>query len=60
MVDGNERLGWLATAVFLDLNGMDATSIANDDVYDTVISVASGHHDIDDIAQMLRSAIGGG
>lgn len=60
MVDGNKRLGWLATAVFLDLNGIDATIVANDEVYDLVIAVASGHHDVDEIAQMLSGAIDGG
>ena len=56
LVDGNKRLGWLAAAVFLELNGIEATSIANDDVYDLVMSVASGDHEVDEIAQMLRSA----
>lgn len=32
LVDGNKRLGWLAFAVFLDINGIDATSATNDDV----------------------------
>jgi len=32
LVDGNKRLGWLATAVFLELNGVKATRAANDDV----------------------------
>ena len=36
MVDGNKRLGWLATAVFLELNGVEASRVANDDVYDLV------------------------
>jgi death on curing protein len=32
LVDGNKRLGWLACAVFLDINGTDPTTASNDDV----------------------------
>ena len=60
LVDGNKRLGWLATAVFLDLNGTDATVIGNDAVYELVVTIAAGHHDVDEIAAMLRSAIESG
>ena len=41
LVDGNKRLGWLATAVFLELNGFNASKISNDDVYDLVSWIAS-------------------
>ncbi|MHB8468006.1 MAG: type II toxin-antitoxin system death-on-curing family toxin [Acidimicrobiales bacterium] len=54
LVDGNKRLGWLATAVFLDLNGIDATVIPNDGVYDFVMDVASGHDEVDVLATRLR------
>lgn len=57
LIDGNKRLGWLATATFLELNGVEATATANDDVYELVISIAAGHHDIDEIAALLRDAI---
>ena len=60
LVDGNKRLGWLSTAVFLDLNGTDATVIGNDAVYELVVTIAAGHHDVDEIADMLRSAIESG
>lgn len=60
LIDGNKRLGWLATAVFLELNGIDITTAANDDVYDLVIDVASHTTSIDDLAarllQLLRPA----
>ena len=58
LVDGNKRLGWLSTAVFLELNGVDVTGIGNDDVYDFVIGVTVGPDDIDQIASALRSLIG--
>jgi death-on-curing protein len=54
LIDGNKRLGWLAAAVFLELNGIAITAAANSDVYDLVIDVASGPSSIDDIAARLR------
>lgn len=41
LVDGNKRLGWLATAVFLSINGHGIAHAANDDVYDLVIEIAT-------------------
>lgn len=40
LVDGNKRAGWLLSAAFLAANGLDLSSVSNDDVYDTVIKVA--------------------
>ena len=37
LVDGNKRLGWLATAVFLEINGVSVTQASNDDVVDLVM-----------------------
>jgi death-on-curing protein len=53
LIDGNKRLGWLATAVFLELNGVDITTATNDDVYDLVIDVASHTTSINDLAARL-------
>ena len=57
LVDGNKRLGWLATAVFLKLNGVEATNASNDDVYDFVMDVAAGQHSVPEIAESLRRII---
>ena len=57
LVDGNKRLGWLATAVFLELNGVEASVAPNDDVYDLVIDVAAGHHSVEEIAELLRGLL---
>lgn len=54
LVDGNKRLGWLATATFLEINGTSVKRIANDSVYDFVIAAAVGHDDVDAIALALR------
>lgn len=59
LIDGNKRLGWLATAVFLELNGVSTGSIPNDDVYDFVIGIAAGHEDVDELAARLRGLASG-
>ena len=59
LVDGNKRLGWLAAATFLDLNGVDVASASNGAVYDAVISVTIGGDDVDEIATLLRSLVSG-
>jgi death-on-curing protein len=57
LVDGNKRLGWLATAVFLELNGVTVSHVGNDEVYDLVIGVTTGSDDVEAIAAALRSAV---
>jgi death-on-curing protein len=43
----------LATAVFLDLNGIDVSVATNNDVYDLVMEVAAGNHTIAEVAERL-------
>jgi death-on-curing protein len=57
LVDGNKRLGWLATAVFLELNGVAASRAANDDVYELVMDVAAHERGVDEIAERLRQIV---
>ena len=57
LIDGNKRLGWLATAVFLELNDIPISLASNDDVYELVLSVASGSPDVEEIAKRLQSLI---
>ncbi|MCY3950087.1 MAG: type II toxin-antitoxin system death-on-curing family toxin [Acidimicrobiaceae bacterium] len=54
LVDGNKRLGWLATAVFLELNDASVSTATNDAVYDLVMTIASTDLAVDDIADSLR------
>ncbi|MDQ2677727.1 MAG: Fic family protein [Actinomycetota bacterium] len=54
LIDGNERLGWLATAVFLEINDASVTAATNDDVVDLVMSVASSASTIEEIAARLE------
>lgn len=58
LVDGNKRLGWLSTAVFLDLNGVDVTRASNDEVYDFVMAVAARQQSVPEIAEGLRRIVG--
>lgn len=54
LVDGNKGLGWLATATFMEINGIDVTPVPNDAVYDFVSAVTVGNDDVGEIAQALR------
>lgn len=54
LIDGNKRLGWLATAVFLELNEASVSTAANDDVYDLVMAVATGTLSVDNMAEALQ------
>lgn len=57
LVDGNKRLGWLAAAVFLEINGIAVTHAQNDAVYDFVIGVTTGRDEVAEIAAQLRSIV---
>ena len=57
LVDGNKRLGWLATAVFLELNGVKASRTSNDDVYELVMWTAASNPDLDEITTRLRQVV---
>jgi death-on-curing protein len=57
LVDGNKRLGWLATAVFLELNATPVTEATNDDVYELVVTVAAGKDTVENIATALREIV---
>jgi death-on-curing protein len=54
LVDGNKRLGWLATGVLLELNGVTVTGASNDAVHDVVMWATTNGRDIDEIAERLR------
>jgi death-on-curing protein len=57
LVDGKKRLGWLACAVFLDLNGVDPTTASNDDVYHLVMALAAGSMDVAELALGLERIV---
>ncbi len=57
LVDGNKRLGWLACAVFLDLNGVDPSTATNDDVVELVVELAAGSVEVTELAGRLRAVV---
>ena len=52
LVDGNKRLGWLATVVFLDLNGSEP-DLTDDAAFQLVMDVAAGTAEVEEIADRL-------
>ena len=55
LIDGNKRLAWLATYVFLAKNGVELDP-DDDAAYSFVIAVAAGEiDDVDEIAAVLVS-----
>lgn len=55
LVDGNKRLGLLATHVFLGLNG-HALRASDDELFDLVVSIAEGRLvEVADIGQRLEA-----
>jgi death-on-curing protein len=55
LVDGNKRLAWLATTVFLELNG-HGTALDDEAAFRLVWDVAAGDHLVEDIALGLQVA----
>ena len=58
LIDGNKRLGWLATAVFLEINNFSVAHVPNDDVYELVMHITSTNPPLSDIVQRLRAMTG--
>jgi death on curing protein len=56
LVDGNKRLGWLATVVFLDLNGLEV-ALDDEAAFDLVMGVAKGALGVDAITTALEAAL---
>jgi death-on-curing protein len=55
LVDGNERLAWLATATFLELNEESVLDAGQDIVVELVVAVARGELDVPEIADRLQT-----
>ncbi|MFG2984755.1 type II toxin-antitoxin system death-on-curing family toxin [Streptomyces sp. NPDC048258] len=52
LVDGNKRMAWMCTVVFLDFNGTEMVDVDQDESYKLVIEVATGS--LEDVAQIAR------
>ncbi len=57
LIDGNKRLGWLSTAVFLQINEVVVSHLHNNDVYDLVLWVASESPSHGAITHRLRTLL---
>jgi death on curing protein len=57
LIDGNKCLGWLATASFLEINGVSVTRVSNDDVVEFVTAVAAHHCEVAEIAGALAALV---
>jgi death-on-curing protein len=55
LTDGNKRLSWAATAVFLGINGHRVVA-SNDDVVELVLAVAAG--ELTDVAAIAERLAG--
>jgi len=55
LVDGNKRVAWLATIVFLDLNSYEP-DLSDDEAFELVMEIAEGAVDVEQIAHRLRIA----
>jgi len=54
LVDGNKRLAWLATVVFLDLNDR-TVALDDDEAFALVMEAAAGMLDVEGIAERLTA-----
>ncbi|MER6998508.1 type II toxin-antitoxin system death-on-curing family toxin [Streptomyces sp. NPDC000410] len=52
LVDGNKRMAWMCTVVFLDFNGTEMVDVDQDEAYKLVIEVATG--DLEDVTLIAR------
>lgn len=57
LVDGNKRLGWVSTAVFLEINGRSVATASNDSVYELVMQIAASGLEVEDIAARLSALV---
>ena len=55
LVDGNKRLGWLATVVSYGLNDVALDAPDDDDVYELVMAVARSEPTVEAVAAALAS-----
>ncbi|MEV2195769.1 type II toxin-antitoxin system death-on-curing family toxin [Streptomyces phaeochromogenes] len=59
LVDGNKRMAWMSTVVFLDFNGTEMLDVDQDEAYKLVVEVAAGDlEDVRMIALRLRALLG--
>lgn len=55
LVDGNKRLAWLATVVFLDINGWEV-GVSDEEAFGLVMDVASHDREVAEISARLKAS----
>ncbi|WP_433292415.1 type II toxin-antitoxin system death-on-curing family toxin [Pseudonocardia sp. CA-142604] len=56
LVDGNKRLGWLATATFLWINGYDVVA-TDDEIFRLVVGIAARDAPLDDVDHIRHELV---
>ncbi|GAA1168238.1 type II toxin-antitoxin system death-on-curing family toxin [Pseudonocardia alaniniphila] len=56
LVDGNKRLGWLATATFLWINGYDVVA-TDDEIFRLVVGIAARDAPLDDVDHIRQELV---
>lgn len=59
LLDGNKRLGFLLVALVLRGNEFDESHVGDDNWYDLIVQVASGHMELHDLAHRLQRMVEG-
>ncbi|MDO9176260.1 MAG: type II toxin-antitoxin system death-on-curing family toxin [Actinomycetota bacterium] len=54
--DGNKRLAWMTTVIFLDINGV-TLHVAEDDAVATMLAVAAGQKSEAELTNWLRAQL---
>lgn len=58
LIDGNKRLGWVAAATFLELNGISVRDDRQDEAYELVMAIAEGTvSEVHEIAKRLAELV---
>ncbi len=57
LIDGNKRLAWSAARLFCLMNDLDI-KMKEDKAYETVVGVAAGQIEMDELVKILKKAIG--
>ena len=52
LVDGNKRLAWMSTMVFLRINGLES-NLHNDIAYALILDIAGSSTELDEISRRL-------
>ncbi len=56
-IDGNKRVAVLATLQFLNVNGLDLDLSPPEDSFKTIVQVASGGIELEDLAAWIRDRV---